>query len=151
MLQYCMRPSFCKTGAQQNLCQSRPHSLPEMAVGGDVLVEAGYQNHDSPTLHFHEIFLHSAFLNFRGKFLHPGLFPALLQYHVCAHELENQDTIVTDTPISITSCPRPALMSRLSPPPFSRRPLRPGILKYAVVYSRLQLFRRAARPDVVSK
>ena len=55
---------------------------------------------------------------------------------VGAHELENLNACVTGCPLSITSHlfpARPALMSRLNPPPFSRRPLRPGLLKRAVL------------------
>jgi hypothetical protein len=51
---------------------------------------------------------------------------------VRAHEPENQNVFVTDTPLSITSRPypaRPALMRRLNQPPFVGSPLQPGILK----------------------
>jgi hypothetical protein len=53
---------------------------------------------------------------------------------VSAHESENKNVFVTDTPLFITSRPYPAcpaLMSRLNQPPFSWQPLRPGILKRA--------------------
>jgi hypothetical protein len=32
MLQYCVRPSFCESGAQPNPSRSRPHSLPWMLL-----------------------------------------------------------------------------------------------------------------------
>jgi hypothetical protein len=68
-----------------------------------------------------------------------------------AHELDNENVFVTVTPLSITSClypARPALMSRLNPPPFVGGPLRPGILKLAEL--EIAALQTAARVILVS-